>query len=369
MSARSTDIKNILRLLHIARHDPTEAGRLLEGLVEVGDGVVGTLIAELDSADAEVRSGAALALGYVSFYSDGRCDVSPALPALHRLAENGDSWAAFHAAKSLWTICVERGLDANDVVGRIAACIHSRDPQVRVAAAEQLGRTGRFAEPPIPQLIDCLDDPAVDVACAAAESLSRFGAAVIGAVPTLMEWVSSENPAKRFYGSVAVIQIDEAYRAALVPVLLDALESLDEPFREKAVYAIGWITEIADQVVPVLARWYMPTEDRGVRLAVVSVLAGYGPDVREALPVLVEAVADEDRQIASAAVRGLRVWGRRAEIAVPHLMARLKSEVAGKEMDSRWENELRVALMEELRCALNDSTPKMNLNLQRGPRQ
>jgi HEAT repeat protein len=283
------------------------------------------------------------------------------VPELLRLADGCGSWTAFHSAKSLWIICTRQFarhcLDADDIVARIAACLQSHDPQVRVVAVDQLGRTGRFAEPPILQLIECLDDPVVEVACAAAESLARFGAAAVDAVPKLLNWVNDENPAKRFFGSAAVIQIDEVYRAALVPVMLDTFESLDSRLRAKAIYAIGTVSIFASEPVSILiglVGLYRPTENRDVRLAVVSVLAGYGLDVAEVLPVLVAAVGDEDREIVRAALRGLGVWGRKARAAVPNLLCRLEAELANQGTNDRWENELRVELIEDLRDALVD---------------
>jgi HEAT repeat protein len=358
MSVHSTDIQNILRLLHASRNEPTGAGRLLADLVEFGDGVVGRLIPALGNAEAEVRSGAALALGYISFCSDGRYDLSPALPALFRLADGRDSWVSFHAAKSLWNFHLEKGemseLDGDEVVDRIAACFHSSDPQLRVAVAEQLGMIWRFAEPPIPQLIDCLDDPVVEVACAAAKSLATYGPTAVDAISTLMEWVNSDNPAKVFFGSFAIMRIDEAYYPALVPTLLDALQLLDGRLHQQAIYATGLFCEIGDQAVPVLARWYTPTGDRGVRLAVVSVLAYmFDGEPQEALPVLIEAVRDdEDLRVVEAAAKGLRWRQRDVEVALPHLTARLQSELARQDVGDLRERELRCELIDDLRDAI-----------------
>lgn len=353
MTDNSAGVSTILRSLHAARNNPTEAGHLLEDLVEFDDSVVGTLIAALDSPEPEVRSGAALALGYMPLYSDSKFDVAPALPALLGSASDNYPWAAFHASKSLWNVEVEdRGIDglSEEAVSRVAKFLTNPEPGVRIAAAEMLGMT----ELAVPALIATLDDPVLEVRCAAADAIAKIGPAAVEAMPKLMAWTSSTVPEERFYGSAAVMALDTLHHSALAPVLTDALKHQDGGIRVKAVYALGRRSEVGNEAVPLLARLYRGSQDHELRLAVICVLAGLGAEVQDALPILIDAIRDPDREVAAAAARGLGVWGPAAAEAVNHLTARLHLEMGQKDTGSRREAESRCLLVDELRGALDE---------------
>ncbi len=98
------NIDDTLRALHATRNDPSEAGYVVEGLAASGEDVVRLLVSALGSGDSEVRSGAARALGYLSFFSDGKHDVTPTLPLLVKATADSAPWVAFHASKALWQI-------------------------------------------------------------------------------------------------------------------------------------------------------------------------------------------------------------------------------------------------------------------------
>ena len=349
-------IENTLRALHAARNDPSEAGHVVEGLTAIGDEVVASLIAAFGSADFEVRSGAAFALGYIPFFSEGKYDITAAIPVLVASTENRDPWVAFHATKSLWTICRENegyDLDEEQLVRKITAFLESSDPLVRAAAAKHLGLTRRWDEVVIPPLIDRLDDPVLEVRFTAASTLSGFGGPASDAIPKFMAWVNSEIPEESFVASLAITMIDEAYREALVPCLLESFGRLGSAFRVAATYLLGNSLENDHRFFPLLVGCYRQNSDRELRLAAVSVIAGYGLHIKEGVPVLTEAIHDEDREVACAAVCGVKTacvvngLGPAAAVAVPHLIEVLDAELARGDMGSSRDGGLRLQFLWE----------------------
>jgi HEAT repeat protein len=197
-----------------------------------------------------------------------------------------------------------------------------------------------------------LDDPVLEVRFAAAYTLATFGRSASDALPILLEWVNSEIVEEAFIASIAVIRIDEAYREALVPVLLESLERLESGFRAKGVCLLTSIVEGEPRLVVLLARCYRHSRDKRVRRAIVDVFAIRSPEVREAVPVLVEAVRDEDRDIASAAARGLCILREKASAAVPNLITALDAELARGEPATRREKSSRHDLLWNLCTAI-----------------
>jgi HEAT repeat protein len=306
-------IDDTFRNLYAARNDPSEAGRLMTGLAECRESVIPLLVAALGSTDPDVRSGAAMAAGYIGFYSDGRCDVTPAIPLLIEAADAPDPWVAFHAARSLWMLWKEgksRRLDADGIVDRIAACLESGDPGVRAAAAEILWLVGSRADRVIPRLVANLDDPLLAVRFATACVLACTDRTARRAASKFTEWVHGDVPEQAFVAAVALMQTDAARRDALVPVILESFGRLGDVFRAKAVYSLFWLLEHEPRFFTMLAGCYEESHDRDVRRAIVDVLAGNVREVGEARSVLARALLDEEPDVVDAAAAGLRALGQ-----------------------------------------------------------
>jgi HEAT repeat protein len=270
---------------------------------------------------------------------------------LLQATNDSDPWVAFHAARSVWNIEVEdRGIDglSQEAVSRVAKFLTNPEPGVRIAAAEMIG----MAEPAVPALIAALDDPVIEVRCAAADAIAKLGPIAVDAMPKLMTWTSSSLPEERFFGPAAAMAIDPVHHPALAPVLIDVLEQLEGHIRIKAVYALGRRSESGNEAVPLLARLYRGSQNHELRLAIISALAGFGPEVQDALPILIDAVRDPDREVAAAAVRGLGVWGPAAAEAASVLAELLVAELARDEPSDRQDRDLREEFIDLVRSAL-----------------
>ncbi|MGO8752310.1 MAG: hypothetical protein ACLQNE_40750 [Thermoguttaceae bacterium] len=325
------NIDETLRRMHAARNNPFKACGICEQLVANGANVVELLVAALRSSDPEIRSGAALALGYANSFPDSRCDLTPAVQPLVYAVGDCDPWVAFHAAKALWFFWKsdERcDLEANDILGQMVGFLEeSSDPELRVAAADECRWNGRCAELLIPRLIGRLTDPVLEVRFAAGRSLWTFGPAAREALPTFMEWLESESAEEVFVAAAGVAQIDRSYREAMVPVLLESFARLGSAFRPKGVFLLDAVLESDPREIAALARCYEERRDAPTRLAVVSALVADSLQLDGTLPVLVRAVLDEDPQVAAVAADGLGRLGPAAAAGVPSLIERLDAEL------------------------------------------
>ena len=368
------DLDGTLRNLHAARNDPSEAGYIVEEMLASEGDLVERLLSTLASLDAEIRSGAAIALGCVGFFSEGICDAVPAIPSLVRATEDCDPWVAFHATQSLWRIrcgSPDCGLDHEDMVQRIAVCLESKFQAVRVAAVEAFGFIPNVNELILPRLIDRLEDSSLEVRFVAAQELVLYGHRASRAFPKFMGWIDGDVPEEVFVAGIAIIKSDKTCRESLVPVLLETFGHIGDAYRANAVYLLSQIVEAVPQAVPLLARYYEVSSDRDVRRAVVDVFAGIASEVPEALPILVKAVLDEAPDIAIAASDGLSILRENAAEAVPNLVSRLDSELTRDIPNCRRAKRTRDGLLWNLCTTLGCIGPAASpaiLSLQRASR-
>ncbi|MEI8375004.1 MAG: hypothetical protein WCJ35_19440 [Planctomycetota bacterium] len=333
------NIDDTLRALHAARNDLSVAFRIMDGLELVASNadIIMLLDSALGSKDSEVRSGAAY--GYWKLFSDCK---TQSLPLLIKAAADSAPWVAFHAAIALLQIHKRDpscGLHTKEVARLFVASLESEDPQVRAAAANEFCRVKWRAAWVFHRLVARLDDPVLEVRLAVASNLCwcliTHGAPLKfleqirnEALPKFLEWISNEDvPEEVFYGSVAVIRMDDSYREALLPGLLESFGRLGDPFRAKAILLLRFFPK-EPRIVAMLGKCYHESYDRDVRLAAVEMFAeSVRAEVREAHPLLIEALLDEEPDVVVAAAFGLLVLGQDAAAAVPNLVAVLDAEI------------------------------------------
>jgi len=343
------NIDDTLRALHAARNDLSIAYRIMDGLelVASNSDIIMLLDSALGSKDSEVRSGAAL--GYRLLFSGRKHDVTQSLPLLIEAAADSTPWVAFHAAKALLKIhkidpgC---GLHTEEVARLFVASLESEDPQVRAAAANKFRHFEGYAAWVVHRLVARLDDPVLEVRLAVASNLCwclithgapfKFLEQIRNeALPKFLVWISNDDvPEEVYYGSVAVIRMDDSYREALLPGLLESFGRLGGPFRAKAIFLLHCLPW-EPRFVAMLSKCYHESYDRDVRLEAVQMFAESVLEVREAHPLLIEALLDEEPDIVVAAARVLSALeGSAAAAAVPNLVAVLDAEIGKIEAGS-----------------------------------
>jgi CubicO group peptidase (beta-lactamase class C family) len=205
-------------------------------LATIGSQAIGPLLRALADVRANVRRGAALALGRM---------VPPPRDALRPLtATLGDRDAGVReaAAGALGSF----GTDAAAAVPALVALFADEDPYVNGKAAEAAGRIGKAA---VPALANALKDKRENVRWCAAIAVGRIGPDARDAVPALTKALTDTNENVRWGSVIALGQIGARAKAA-VPVLVERLHDKDEDVRWGANFALGQIDPHREQQSP-----------------------------------------------------------------------------------------------------------------------
>ena len=299
------ELHTILIALHLNRKVSSTESLLLDRLVVLDGDVVERVSSCLSHSLAEVRSGAALSIGYIPLFSVGRFDVSGTRPLLRQALSDSDPWVAFHAARSLRLMAEPQDSEVSTI--QVAKFFDCDDPEIRVAALEELRWRREHVELVLPRIIRLMDDPVPDVRMSAAQNVARIGPAAIDALPVLRQWVDSGSADAGFFAVSAIIRIDEGYWNALIPMLLHAFESVSPCYKVAAICLLDEVVERSRRAVRLLADCYRRNPDREVQLAAVQTLASHAGKSREARSVFLEAVFDEDQELRQAATSGLEI--------------------------------------------------------------
>jgi HEAT repeat protein len=341
------------------RQDARFRKQLVEALGAVRTPAVPPLIQALGDGDSDVREAACWALGEIG----DRQAVPPLIQALR----DGNSDVRAAACEALGAI------GDGQAVPPLIQALRDWDSDVRVAACRALGEIGDGQA--VPPLIQALRDWDSDVRAAACEALVKIGApAVPHLIQALRDWNSDVRIAvRRALGEIgdgqAVPPLIQALRdwdsdvrvaacralgeigdGQAVPPLIQALGDWDSDVRVAACRALG---EIGDrQAVPALSVWahagervaqaalqQMGQAPLPLPEAVAQVVAqgSWGVLVRAlpheavraavvelgtpAVPPLIQALGDGDRDVRVAACRALGEIGDRQ--AVPPLIQAL----------------------------------------------
>ncbi|HZZ72257.1 MAG TPA: HEAT repeat domain-containing protein [Pirellulales bacterium] len=292
----------------IASLQAHEARMRLEAAEELG--LIGApaqlALAPLERAfhdpDPLVRASAARASALIGD-EDG-----PALAELERLLRNESAAARKAAAIALGDL----GNQAKSAVGALREAMSDQDPLVKWAVAEALGRIGPDAAPAIPALAAALRDPACRVM--AADALGAMGTASRGAVPLLLDGLRGEDPDFRWTSAVALTRIDAKTAREAIPVFVEQLKKGDHRARWDALMYISPMGLEAIDAAPAVRAIVL---ERGNGVAAETLAAIAGPAGIDALPVLLEVLADDWDTTASIAKLGPK--------AIPAILAHLNN--------------------------------------------
>lgn len=246
---------NIATLITALRTDDRRAHTLVvEDLVKMGVAAVEPLLAVLRDASANVRAGAARALGKIgdqralsALVFCLRYDNSPevrksavwalhmgdarVLPALIDALTDTDEWVRFGAI----IVLSKMGAAA---VSPLTKALHHTNPVVRAAVAETLGRIGDRRAANV--LAAMLMDSQISVRSQAAISLGRMGDA--RAVDPLVEIIQNPNSELRTKAIKALGQIGDV--RAVEPLIDAVYGENDRWVRLFAIEALGQIGDL-----------------------------------------------------------------------------------------------------------------------------
>ena len=252
-------------------------------------------------------------------------DIDPATPAHQSTWRHVWNWMAGEsngsAAKS-----------ANGNLTKHITMLSDDDGTVRSDAADDLGLFGESGADAIPHLIEALQDVYEPVRLNAAYALGAIGKP---AVSPLIETLSVEDPIMRRMAAYAlaavgtpavpalsealqhtedVVRIEAAYAfaqigsaaASAIPALMERTKDSTVEVRRYLPEAFGGLGAIAAPAVPVLCDILASDADGQARFDAALALAQIGPAASDAVPVLANALNDENRYVRDNAVLALK---------------------------------------------------------------
>jgi len=257
-----------------------EAVEALAAMGPEAKAAIPALTEALRDKDPEVRKRALKALGKMGV--DAISALAAAIGDMHADV----SWRA--AANALENV----GADA---IPALTKALHDSDPHVKAFAAVGLGKVGQAA---IPALTEALRDPDHEVRCYAAFAFPVMGADAKPAIPALKEALRDKANGVAAYAASGLAHIGPEG----VTVLVAALRDGDWGVRDAALWGLG------------------------VKNVVL------GPEVKKAVPVLIEALGDsyETRRERAAVVVGK--LGPEGKAAVPALISTLQKKGFDREV-------------------------------------
>ncbi len=240
-------------------------------------------------------------------------DIHPATPAHQGTWRHVWNWMAGesngHSAKPV----------SNGNLTKHITMLSDDDGSVRSDAADDLGMLGESGAEAIPHLIEALHDVYEPVRLNAAYALGAIGEP---AVSPLIETLGVEDPIMRRMAAYALAAVGEP----AVPALSEALEHTEDVVRIEAAYAFAQIGDAAESAISALTE---RTKDHTVevRRYLPEAFGGLGAMAAPAVPVLCDILAsDGDGQARFEAALALAQIGPAASEAVPVLANALNDE-------------------------------------------
>jgi len=302
-----------------------------------------------ESQDGRQRRNAAFALGKLGG------DAESALPSLKKHLKEGDARVREAAAVALGEIG-KASLKARDdatLVNALTDALKDKEPLVRRSAAHALGNLGKAAKPAraaleatlaketsaavrqniawalgrigpesIASLTAALRDPDPIVQREAANSIGLFKDEIARkALPELLACCKVKNSGVRNAALNVLINILQEDDLEAAAGISEALGDPDLEVRQNAALALSAIGgKVAVPAVPILIDAIKQKGNAEVRRQAAIALFNIGPDAHEAVPSLIQALADDDAELRTNAALGLGGIGPKAQPAVPHLV-------------------------------------------------
>lgn len=170
---------------------------------------------------------------------------------------------------------------------------------VRTASLQALANQGRAARPVVPTLIRLLKDRDPDIRAQSAGTLAAIGPDAKQALPTLLDNLLDDNVKVQMIAFQATVAVGQDDRR----VLLDGLRSANAKGRWATPFVLG--TGLSGkQAVPGLIK-NLADKDVGTRVAAALALGRIGKDAEPAIPALLAARKDVNKQVHAAAQQAL----------------------------------------------------------------
>jgi HEAT repeat protein len=216
---------------------------------------------------------------------------------------------------------LDRLVPPRESIPALVKLLGHNSPDPRASATKAIARLGADAVPP---LLTVLADNNLAGRVEAARALGLIGPAAKEAIEPLKKRLMAAGDKESELAKAAGQALGNIGPAA-VPALSEALRAPHEQGRKHAVEALGKIGGPAVQVLMAAAR----ANDADLRREAVVQLARLGGTDARVVPVVANALQDEDSQVRVRAIIGLKTMGKAALPAAPALVAALGDTTDG----------------------------------------
>ena len=271
-----------------------------------------------DDDAKEVREAAAFALGEIGKESLKTLDDPTLVDALAAALKDTDSLVRRSAAYALGNF----GSSAKSALGALEATLANEPtPAVRQNIAWAMGRIG-------PETITSLKtalrdaDPAVQRDAANSVGLFKKDIDVARkALPELVACCKVKNSQVRFAALNVLIKIIDERDTKAAGSIAEALDDQDLEVRQNAAFALSYVGgKESTRAIPVLMDALKQRTNKELRGQAAIAIYNFGPDAHEAVPSLIQTLADDDQDLHKDVALALGGIGPRAEAAVPALV-------------------------------------------------
>jgi HEAT repeat protein len=348
MSSNRHGTKEAIRAMRSRDASERVSGIQRLGTAGLGNGqmAIPPLVVALGDADAQVRSEAAMALGYLG--TDALKAGSPddllrgAVTALLGSLKDPQPRVRVAAADALASIISSEKsaglIDHKAALVTLMESLSDPDAAVRYAALGPLALVAPASGVDPPQaLVDTLKDESAGTRASAVLALASFRRGLDPRIPAMLEMIEKDkDPAVReaFRRSAASIH-PPAVTAAVIPTLIAALRSPDGQVRDMACRVLMTFGSEAREAIPALIamareEWSDSTVvdrqllalDRSA-IEALSKIALKTESAGQVIAVLTELIQETSPNRSAAAVAALGEVGPAAESAVPALVGAL----------------------------------------------
>jgi HEAT repeat protein len=297
---------------------------LIEALADADDGVQTAVIQALHKLGAAARPAVPVLAKvlekekYVGVWAARAFpDIAPndkiAHAALTKALKHESDHTRKVAAESLGRI----GSRAAGAVAGLTAALMDKNGGVRVASAKALGKMGASAKDAVPALAKALrEDGERWVRKAVAEALGAMGPAAAGAADALAGALSDDQVVVGSAAKSALLKLGPAARE-VVPTLAKLLDAKGYP--ADALKVLGHLARTDAPARAALAGAASTHKGQRVRFAALHELSKLGATASDAVPAIMKALKDEDREVRRVAANALGCIGPGARGAIPAL--------------------------------------------------
>lgn len=205
-------------------------------------------------------------------------------------------------------------------VQELISAVREGETEARGAAMAKLAALGQRAEPAVPVLLECLDDPDAAVRVSAAKALGQLALQPETVIPALIDLFDDTAATPELPVCYLAAQAAAGFGEAVLPNLANNLRQGPPQVQRSTAVTICELGTKAKSILPELIEAIPAVDIDTRRPFLMSALLCLAPEAQPALPLLLKSLDDEDFHMQYWACRVLGRLGPDAKPAIPKLI-------------------------------------------------